>query len=202
MKKLLGILLALTMLLAACAVSETSASPAEPLPEGSMLFHGYISEAAGYYVGVPAEWALVGAFSHPENLDEACKIMDEYEVKQLHSTLSAENDILFAFSESGEQMVLVYGPSDGVTSDVLIEEAGALKRMLTAEYVGITFEDDCGSYTINDLVEVLYIGCQYNGNTIYQYYIPAGKNIYVFTFVNVEKIIAQSVISTFNLNAK
>lgn len=201
MKKLLSLLLIFAaVLLPVSAFAETAATSAEALEEGQMLFHGYISEAAKYYVGVPAEWALVGASSYPEHLQQAYDIMDINEVKALHAQLSAENDILFAFSEKGEQMVLVYGDSDGVTSDTMIEEVESLKRMLSAQYIGIVFDNDCGRHTVNELAEILYIGAKYNGNTIYQYYMPVGEHIYVFTFVNVEKSIAQAVVSTFNMS--
>lgn len=203
MKKLVSLLLILaSVLLPVSAFAETAATANEPLEDGQMYFHGYISEAAKYYVGVPAEWALVGASSYPEHLEQAYDILGYTEVKELHSQLNAENDILFAFSAKGEQMVLVYGESDGVTSDTLIDEMDALKRMLSAEYIGIEFESDSGKYTVNELIDILYIGAKYYGNTLYQYYMPVGANIYVFTFVNVEKQIAQAVVSTFNMNVE
>ena len=98
-------------------------------------------------------------------------------------------------------MVLNYGPSDGVTSDTLIDEMDDLKRILASEYVGIVFDEESGSYTLKELIEILYIGAKYNGNEIAQYYMPVDKNIYVFTFVNVDEVYRQAVLSTFTFGA-
>ena len=203
MRKFFAVLLALCVCLSSlCALAESNATPAEPqLSEGEILMHGYKSENAGYYVGVPAEWALVGASSLAAHLEQAYEIAGYSEVKSLHASLSAENDILFAFSASGEQMILTYGLSEGVDSDKLIDEMDSFKRILASQYTGITFTDDCGAYNYKEIYNVLYIGAKYNGNKISQYFLPGGDSIYVFTFCNVEKSIEEVVISNFNLSA-
>jgi len=202
MKKFFAVLLALAVcLFCFSALCEESATPSQPVAgEGEILMHGYISEAANYYVGVPATWALLGASSHEEHIAQAEDILGYSEVKSIRQNLSSENDILFAFSADGEQMVLNYGPSDGVTSDVLIKRMGELQSLLKTQYKGITFKEDSGSYTLKEIISILYIGAEYNGNDIDQYYMPVGESIYVFTFVNVEDVYRQAVFSTFHLD--
>ncbi|MBQ2433277.1 MAG: hypothetical protein II266_02515, partial [Clostridia bacterium] len=175
---------------------------AEPLEEGTMYFRGYINSAVGYYAGVPAEWALIGRFSTPENLSQAYEIMGFTEVTALTESISEENDILFAVSSAGEQMAITYGQSDGVTVDRLADELDAFKAMLQSSYIGIEFKEDSGLVSINDLMQAMYIGAKYKSHDVSQYFIPAGSNVYVFTFTDVEKTIEHAVISAFRVDSK
>lgn len=199
MKKFLAALIAVIMMVSACAFAET-ASPAEPLKEGEMYFHGYIDNVVGYYVGVPAEWALIGRYSTPDNLTQAYEIMGFTEVTALLESLSDENDVLFSIAPTGEQMVITYGQSDGITVDRLAEEIGAFKAMLQASYTGIEFKEDSGLVSINDLMQVMYIGAKYKTHDVSQYFMPAGSSIYVFTFTDVEENIEHAVISAFRID--
>jgi len=199
MKKLFAFLIAVMMMVSACAFAETS-SPAEPLREGEMYFHGYINPDVGYYVGVPAEWALIGLNSTPDNLDQAYEVMGFTEVTGLLGQLNSENNILFSIASTGEQMALAYGLSDGITVDRLAEEIDAFKAMLQASYTGIEFKEDSGLVSINDLTQVLYIGAKYKSHDVSQYFMPAGSNVYIFTFTDVEKEIERAVVSTFRID--
>lgn len=199
MKKILAFLIAILMMVSACAFAET-ASPAEPLQEGEMYFHGYINPDIGYYVGVPAEWALIGLNSTPDNLTQAREIMGHTDVTALLENLNKENNILFSIASTGEQMVLTYGLSDGITADRLSEEIGAFKAMLQAAYTGIEFKEDSGLFSVNDLTQVLYIGAKYKSHDVSQYFLPAGSTIFIFTFTDVEKDIEKAVISSFRMD--
>ncbi|MBR3928392.1 MAG: hypothetical protein IKJ65_05235 [Clostridia bacterium] len=202
MKKFLALLIAVMLMAGACAYAETATSE-EPLAEGEMYFHGYINPAVGYYVGVPAEWALIGLNSTPQNLTEAYDIMGYTEVTALHESLNAaDNNILFSIAATGEQMVLTYGPSDGITVDRLAEEIDAFKAMLQSSFTGIEFKEDSGLVSINDLTQIMYIGAKYKSHDVSQYFMPAGSNMYVFTFTDVEKDIAEAVISTFRVDSE
>ena len=198
MKKFLSALLAVLILVSACAFAET-ASPEEPLEEGSILMRGYLDRTSLYYVSIPAEWAPIGIHSTQENIAQANEILGESEVQALLKELSPENNLLLCVSPTGEQLVITYGLSDGVTSDTLISQVDDFKKMLSAAYVGIEFKDDCGSYSINDYIQVLYIGAKYKGHAISQYFYPAGSNMYVFTFTDTESNIINAVLSQFRL---
>ncbi len=199
MKKFLAALIAVLMLAGACAFAET-ASPAEPLKEGEMYFHGYINKAVGYYIGTPVEWALIGLYATPDNLTQAYEVMGYSDAAALYESLTTENDILFATASTGEQMVLTYGQSDGITVDRLADEIGAFKAMVQDAYTGIEFKEDSGIVSLNELTQVFYIGTKYKSQDVSQYFLPAGSNVYVFTFTNVEKDIEKAVISSFRID--
>mgnify|MGYP004465631047 FL=1 len=208
MKRIFACLLALSMLLACLSVTAETATPAEATPatpseaaEEGILMHGYISPYAGYYVGVPAEWALIGAGSHQENLDQAYELLPDMDVSGLRRKMTAENDVLIAASKDGASMVLNYGKADGASNEDLIDSLDAFKKALTAQCPGIKFSDDCGKYEFNSLANLLYIGASYNGYEIRQYYMVAGENMYIFTFTGVTKQIAEVVLSTFRMQS-
>ena len=198
MKKLIAFILSIVLIFCTCAFAET-ATTEEPLPEGSFYVHGYKNALTGYYVAVPAEWALIGRYSTADNLSQAYEIMGYSDVSALLNQLSEENDILFCTASTGEQMVLTYGLSDGITCDRLVENMDGFKAMLQAAYMGIEFKEDSGAVTFNELMQVMYIGAKYKGHDVSQYFLPAGDHIYVFTFTDVEKTMEQNVISTFNI---
>ena len=198
MKKLLSILLAVTLLISCLsAIAEESAAPGE-LGENQILMHGYMSPYRRYYIGVPAEWALIGAGSTPENITQAYDIVDD-DISGIVSQMSADNDILFAVSAAGENLVLTYGSAEGASNDSLIDEIEAFKNVLIANYPGIKLADDCGTYSYNGVVDIMYIGANYNGHSIRQYYLASGTILYIFTFSGVSKEIAETVLSTFNV---
>lgn len=198
MKKLIALVMLIACIFCASAFCET-ATPTEPLPEGSFYVHGYRNALTGYYVAVPAEWALIGLDSIPGNLEQAYEIMGFSDVSALMNQLSEENDILFSVASTGEQMVLTYGLSDGITCDKLVEEIDDFKSMLKASYTGIEFKEDSGSVTIGELTQVMYIGAKYKGHDISQYFLPAGDHVFVFTFTDVETEMEHNVISTFSI---
>ncbi len=74
MKKIIAFIMLIACLFSAYACAE-DATPVEPLPEGSFYVHGYKNTLTGYYVAVPAEWALIGRDSVQGNLDQAYEIM-------------------------------------------------------------------------------------------------------------------------------
>lgn len=207
MKKILSFFLAFAMLLCVFCVGEeanvneedVTPQPTAPvLAEDEILMHGYLSPYMNYYVGVPAEWALIGAGSTPDNIAQAEEISQE-SVRTIIANMNKDNDVLFAVSAAGETMVLTYGDAAGATNEALIDALDEFKARLSAKYVGIKFDNDCGSYELNEFSRILYIGATYNGRNIRQYYISSGVTMYIFTFTNVTKSIADTVLSTFNL---
>lgn len=208
MKRFFACLLALSMLLACLSASAETATPAEATPatpseaaDEGILMHGYLSPYAGYYIGVPAEWALIGAGSHQENLDQAYELLPDMDVDGLRKKMTAENDVLIAASKDGASLVLNYGKADGASNEDLIDSLDTLKKALTAQCPGIKFSDDCGKYEFNTLANLLYIGADYNGYEIRQYFMVAGENMYIFTFTGVTKQIAEVVLSTFRMQS-
>lgn len=202
MKRVFACLLTLSILLACLPVmAETAATPSEAEDEG-ILMHGYISPYAGYYVGVPAEWALIGAGSHQENLDQASELLPDMDVDGIRKKMTAENDVLIAASADGANMVLHYGKADGASNEDLIDSLDAFKNALSAQYPGIKFSEDCGKYEYNSIANLLYIGADYNGYEIRQYYMVVGENMYIFTFTGVTQQIAEVVLSTFQMQSK
>ena len=197
MKRFFACLLALSMLLACLSASAETATPATPseAADEGILMHGYLSPYAGYYIGVPAEWALIGAGSHQENLDQAYELLPDMDVDGLRKKMTAENDVLIAASKDGASLVLNYGKADGASNEDLIDSLD------TAQCPGIKFSDDCGKYEFNTLANLLYIGADYNGYEIRQYFMVAGENMYIFTFTGVTKQIAEVVLSTFRMQS-
>lgn len=199
MKKLFCAILALILAMGACALGEAASEGEAPqLAEDEILMHGYISPFAGYYIGVPSDWALIGAGSTPDNIDQAEETIDE-SVSALRAGMSAENDVLIAVSPKGENLILTYGTAEGATNEDLIRSLDTFKKELSAKYTGIRFANDCGGYKLNDITEILYIGANYNGHDVRQYYLASGVTLYVFTFTGVSAEIAGVVLSTFHL---
>lgn len=198
MKKVFSALIALLIAFGACAFAEPATS-GEPLEEGQMYFHGYRNTLTGYYIGVPAEWTLVGLDSTSDNLKQAYEVMGRTEVTELLAQLNENNDILFCVGGEGEQLALTYGLSDGVISDELIDQLDSFKAILSASYTGIEFKEDSGAYAINEFSEILYIGAKYKGHDISQYFIPMGAQVFVFTFTDVESDIENAVLGTFHI---
>lgn len=206
MKRFFACLLAILMLLASLSVSaETVATPVEATAseavDDGILMHGYISPYAGYYIGVPAEWALIGAGSHQENLDQAYELLPDMDVDGIRRKMNAENDVLIAASADGANLVLNYGKAEGASNEDLIDSLDTFQKALSAQCPGIKFFDESGKYEMNSLVSLLYIAASYNGYEIRQYYMVAGENMYMFTFTGVTKQIAETVLSTFRMQS-
>lgn len=199
MKRVLALVLAFCLLISCAAWAENAAedAPAE-LGENEILMHGYIDPYVGYYVGVPAEWALIGAGSTLDDINQASDIIDE-SVSAIIAQLTADNDILFAVSPSGENLILTYGSAAGATNADLIDSMAAFQKELSANYPGIRFTDECGSFKINDISEILLIAANYNGHDIRQYYMTSGTTMYIFTFTGVSADIAYAVLSLFHV---
>lgn len=203
MKKLLALLFVFILLFAA-AVSEqpapeTTAENETPVVgEGEILLHGYISPFKNYYVGVPAEWAIVGAGSTDANLSDANEMLEDLNVYGFVKQLTGENDVLVCVSEDGKEgLILTYGPSSGVTNDAMIKYLPEIEAAIKAEYSGVTFKDDSGSYEFKSLAEILNINMTYKNRDLIQYYVVNGQDMYIFTFFGTPSQIAQTVLTTF-----
>ena len=200
MKKLLALFLAF-MLLFCCALSEETAEE-EPLVagEGEILLHGYISPYKDYYIGVPAEWAIMGAGSTNENLSSASEMLEDLNVYDFVRRLNAENDALVCLSEDGASgLILVYGPCEGVTNDAMVKALPEIQAAIKGAFSGVTFKDNCGAYEFKSLAEILNINMTYKGRDFIMYYVVNGTDMYIFTFFGTDSQIAQTILTTFVL---
>lgn len=207
MKRIIAILLTLIMLLPAAALCENAtpaeATPAEATPaelqEGEMYFHGYRGEIGRYYVGMPEEWAPVGINSPAEYISQAEENTDYFTVRDILSSISETNDVLIALSPTGEVMTLTYGFSEGTSNETLIDELDNYKKQLAANHPGIQFTEDSGEFELNEINKILHVGATYMNHSIHQFYMPTGKQLFIFTFIDVKPEIAKAVMSTFQL---
>lgn len=206
MKKFIAFLLTLTLLFSA-AFSEQSA-PAEDVPaeepvvlgENEILMHGYISPYNDYYIGVPAEWYILGAGSLNENLAEASEALEDVNVYSLVKQFDKENDVLVCMNaDSTAGLVLTYGPSAGVTNDRMIASLGEIESAIKAACPGVTFKEESGSFEFKSVAAILMISMNYKGFDILQYYVASGSQMYIFTFFGTSRTIAETVLSTFTV---
>lgn len=201
MKKFISIVLALSLVLCALAYSEeapAATTPAE-LEEGQMYFHGYISEIGNYYVGVPQEWAPIGANSPAAYIEQAEAFMDYYTVRDIISSVNAQNDVLVAAAPTGESLVLIYGPSEGTTNESLINNMESYQETLLLSHPGIQLTEDSGSFKVTELSSVLRISAVYMNHKVDQFYLAAGTQLFIFTFIDTDIDVAQAVLTTFQL---
>lgn len=206
MKKYIAFLLTLTLLFSA-AFSEQSA-PAEDVPaeepvvlgENEILMHGYISPYNDYYIGVPAEWYILGAGSLNENLAEASEALEDVNVYSLVKQFDKENDVLVCMNaDSTAGLILTYGPSAGVTNDRMIASLGEIESAIKAACPGVTFKEESGSFEFKSVAAILMISMNYKGFDILQYYVASGSQMYIFTFFGTSRTIAETVLSTFTV---
>jgi len=197
MKRILAIILAVLMF--TVCLAENSENAAEPvqLAEGEILMHGYISPYADYYIGVPAEWAIIGAGSTNENMTEASNMLENLNVYGIQKEMTKDNDVLYCISADGKGLILTYGKSEGVTNDKLVERLDEFEASIEAACPGVKFDEDSGAYTYKSVYELLHIGMNYKGRDIDQYYMITGTYLYVFTFFGTTAEIADTVLSTF-----
>ena len=199
MKRFFAILLVMCLLCTCWAEETETETETAELGEGEILMHGYISPFANYYIGVPAEWCLIGAGSTGENLSQASEELEDVDVYGLYNQMKAGNDVLYAVSPSGEGLILTYGSSSGVGNDAIVDSLDEIKAALSEQYSGVVFDEDSGSYTYNSIYEILYIGMNYKNRNIYQYYLVTGTVMYIFTFFGTSSDIAETVLSTFSM---
>ena len=199
MKKLLALILCCIIAFGVC-FAETDSAAMEEAEEG-ILMHGYIDPYTKYYIGVPAEWALIGPGSVPENLQQARGIPG-IDADAIYATVNEANPTLYALSENGEGLIVTYGKSEGVSTDSLISNLGQIKEGLLKQYPNVVFDENSGSYDLNSYSQILYVGMEYNNYyKIYQYYIAAGGRVYVFTFLGKTaemKQLSQTIMTTFS----
>ena len=206
MRKFIALLLTLALLTGAAFAEETA--PAENAPaeepvvlgENEILMHGYISPYNDYYIGVPAEWYILGAGSLNENLSEASEALEDVNVYSLVKQFDKENDVLVCLNaDSTAGLVLTYGPSSGVTNDRMIDSLGEIESAIKAACPGVTFKDESGSFDFKSVAAILMISMNYKNRDILQYYVVSGSQMYIFTFFGTTRTIAETVLTTFTI---
>lgn len=199
MKKLIAIILALTLLICGGVSEETTDAPLQA-GENEILLHGYISPYKNYYIGVPAEWAILGAGSNDVNLTEATEMLEDVNVYGFARQMTADNDVLLCMAEEAKAGLIVnYGPCSGVTNDRLIKSLDEIEAAIKAACPGITFKEESGSVEFKSVAEILLISMNYKNRDILQYYVVNGSDLYLFTFFGTSRTIAETVLTTFTI---
>ena len=199
MKKLIAIILALTLLICGGVSEETTDAPLQA-GENEILLHGYISPYKNYYIGVPAEWAILGAGSNDVNLTEATEMLEDVNVYGFARQMTADNDVLLCMAEEAKAGLIVnYGPCSGVTNDRLIKSLDEIEAAIKAACPGITFKEESGSVEFKSVAEILLISMNYKNRDILQYYVVNGTDLYLFTFFGTARTIAETVMTTFTI---
>lgn len=199
MKKLIAILLALSLLICGGVSEETTDAPLQA-GENEILLHGYISPYKNYYIGVPAEWAILGAGSNDVNLTEATEMLEDVNVYGFARQMTADNDVLLCMAEDAKAGLIVnYGSCSGVTNDRLIKSLDEIEAAIKAACPGITFKEESGSVEFKSVAEILLISMNYKNRDILQYYVVNGSDLYLFTFFGTSRTIAETVLTTFTI---
>ena len=199
MKKLIAILLALTLIICGAVSEETTDAPLQP-GENEILMHGYISPYKNYYIGVPAEWAILGAGSNDINLSEASELLEEVNVYGFVKQLTQDNDVLLCMdAEEKAGLIVTYGPCSGVSNDRLIKSLNEIEASIKAACPGVTFKEESGSVEFKSVAEILMISMNYKNRDILQYYVVNGTDLYLFTFFGTARTIAETVMTTFTI---
>ena len=202
MKKTMSILLALLLLALPVWAEEADATGAGETPEleeGQILMHGYIDPYVNFYLGVPAEWAILGPGSTAANLTEASEIMEDADVYGIFRSFTEDNAVLICRSADGAGVTVSYGSSDGVSNETLVGSLEEIQAELKSAYSGLSFKEDCGAYSFKSVTDILYIGMTYKNTDFYQYYLVSGEQLYIFTFFGTALELAQTVMSTFSI---
>lgn len=199
MKKLIAMLLALALLMCGAFAEETPEAPLQP-GENEILMHGYISPYKNYYIGVPAEWAILGAGSNEVNLTEATEMLEDVNVYAFAKQMTADNDVLLCMSEDAKAGLIVsYGPCSGVTNDRLIDSLSEIEASIKAGCPGVTFKEESGKVEFKSIAEILMISMNYKNRDILQYFVVNGSDLYLFTFFGTTRTIAETVLTTFTI---
>ena len=202
MKKLISILLALLLLVLPAWAEEENETPVDEIPEleeGQILMHGYIDPYVKFYLGVPAEWAILGPGSTAANLTEAAEIMEDADVYGIFHSFTEDNAVLICRSADGAGVTVSYGSSDGVSNETLVNDMEQIQAELKNAYSGLSFKEGCGAYSFKSVTDILYIGMTYKNTDFYQYYLVSGAQMYLFTFFGTTLETAQTVMSTFSI---
>ena len=196
MKKLVCIILAL--LLAVCFAFGEETTDSTDTEEEGILVHGYISPYAHYYIAVPAEWCIIGAGCTIENKAEAIATLDD-DVEALLAQMNEQNDVLICKSAKNEGLILTYGECNGVSNSDMIDSIDEIEAELAAQYNGLSFKDESGSYSYMSVADILFLSMTYKNTDIYQYYLVSGSKMYTFTFFGTDTTTAEAVMSLFSM---
>ena len=200
MKKTVLIILALLLALsAAFAEQPEQQPPQQELGEGDILMHGYIDPVTRFYIGVPAEWSIVGPGSTAANLAQATEELESIDAYGLFKSFNESSRFLLCVSPDNKGLVVTYGASDGASNQTFIDAIDSIKAQLSTSISGLTFNEESGKYALQSAMEILYLSMTYKNTEIRQYYLVSG-DMYIFTFFGVDKILSDTIMSTFSFS--
>ena len=206
MKKTMIWLCMILLFVCNAGLAETEQSEAQEgeivLNEGEILMHGYIDPATGFYLGVPADWAILGPGSTATNLTEAVDIMEDVDVYGIFRSFKEGDSFLMCRNKDGAGVTVTHGASDGVTNDTLIDAMEDIQAQLSASLSGLVFKEDSGKYSFKGVMDILFLDMSYKNTNVFQYYMVTGAHMYIFTFTDTPLDIAQTVLSTFSISSK
>ncbi|MCR4576913.1 MAG: hypothetical protein K5784_03280 [Clostridiales bacterium] len=200
MKKTVLIILALLLALsAAFAEQPEQQPPQQELGEGDILMHGYIDPVTRFYIGVPAEWSIVGPGSTAANLAQATEELESIDAYGLFKSFNESSRFLLCVSPDNKGLVVTYGASDGASNQTFIDAIDSIKAQFSTSISGLTFNEESGKYALQSSMEILYLSMTYKNTEIRQYYLVSG-DMYIFTFFGVDKILSDTIMSTFSFS--
>ena len=203
MKRFFLLFMAVCLMLSVSVAEQAEEQPAEQqeLGEGDILMHGYIDPVTRFYIGVPAEWSIVGPGSTAANLAQANEELEMVDAYGLFKSFNESSRFLICLSPENKGLVVTYGPSDGANNQTFIDAADKIKAEFTSALSGLTFSEESGKYTLQSSMEILYLSMTYKNTEIRQYYLVSG-DMYIFTFFGVDKTISDAVMSTFSFSSE
>ena len=201
MKKLLLLFLAVCLLLSASLAEQPDEQQPvqQELGEGDILMHGYIDPVTRFYIGVPAEWSIVGPGSTAANLAQATEELESVDAYGLFKSFNDSSRFLLCVSPDNKWLVVTYGASDGASNQTFIDAIDSIKSQLSGAISGLTFSDESGKYSLQSSMEILYLSMTYKNTEIRQYYLVSG-DMYIFTFFGVDKTLSDTIMSTFSFS--
>lgn len=200
MKKTILIIMAVLLMLSAAFAEQPEEQPAQQeLGEGDILMHGYIDPVTRFYIGVPAEWSIVGPGSTAANLAQATEELENIDAYGLFKSFNESSRFLLCVSPDNKGLVVTYGASDGASNQTFIDAMDSIKAQLSGSISGLTFSDESGKYALQSSMEILYLSMNYKNTEIRQYYLVSG-DMYIFTFFGVDKILSDTIMSTFSFS--
>lgn len=200
MKKTILIIMAVLLMLSAAFAEQPEEQPAQQeLGEGDILMHGYIDPVTRFYIGVPAEWSIVGPGSTAANLAQATEELENIDAYGLFKSFNESSRFLLCVSPDNKGLVVTYGASDGASNQTFIDAMDSIKAQLSGSISGLTFSDESGKYALQSSMEILYLSMTYKNTEIRQYYLVSG-DMYIFTFFGVDKILSDTIMSTFSFS--
>ncbi|MCR4620759.1 MAG: hypothetical protein K5663_01615 [Clostridiales bacterium] len=200
MKRFLLAFVAVCLILSTALAEQPEEQPTEQvtLGEGEILMHGYIDPVTRFYVGVPAEWSIIGPGSTAANLNQAFEELENVDVYGLFKSFDNSSRFLLCLSPDNRGLIVTYGSTDGAGNQTLIDSLDDFKAAF-ADVSGLEITDESGKFSLQSSMDILYLSMIYKNTEIRQYYLVSG-DLYIFTFFGVDKTLSDTIMSTFSFS--